>query len=129
MPRRDDDSDDDPQRRPMANESNPYTWIAVLVGVGGLLAFGVIFLIGIGANPFAATPKVWTRDEFQTAVLGKSSEQVIASVGRPETAHDHPNGKPDRWVYPRKVLNPTTQRPDDVWVEFDEFGKASKVIW
>ncbi len=72
--------------------------------------------------------KVYTRDEFKTMVDGKTPNEVIEAIGRPNSTNDTSLGNPYRWHYYNKVLNPVTQKYDTGIVQFED-GRANSVQW
>jgi uncharacterized protein HemX len=60
----------------------------------------------------AKTPKPppLARDEFKAKVMGKTPEQVIEAVGKPDRAQ---NGGPDpMWFYDRRTVDPVSRAVD-----------------
>lgn len=47
---------------------------------------------------------VYTRDEFRKALAGKTGEEIIALLGRPDSTNDSSNWGP-RWIYDFKGRN------------------------
>jgi hypothetical protein len=136
MPRYDDDSGDDLPRR--KSGMSPGLVLGLVLGgvlfvtviVGGLV-FAVVAGPKAGATQRAAdaaAARVWTRDEFRAAVMGKTPEEVIAAVGRPTSTSDHPDGSPWIWYYDGRVTNPATQQADDGILDF-EGGRVAGVRW
>lgn len=59
------------------------------------------------------------RSEFTATVMGKSANEVINAVGRPESNQDH--GKIAYWAYDGKTKDPVTGKRDNMTqVEFHD---------
>jgi hypothetical protein len=134
MPRYDDDSGDDLPRR--KSGMSPGLVLGLVLGgvlfvtvvIGGLV-FAVVAGPKAGATQRAAVAnRVWTRDEFRAAVMGKTPEEVIAAVGRPSDTSDAPDGSPETWYYWGRVTNPATGKADRGMLDF-EGGKVAGVRW
>jgi hypothetical protein len=134
MPRYDDDSGDDLPRR--KSGMSPGLVVGLVLGgvlfvtviVGGLV-FAVVAGPKAGATQRAAAAnRVWTRDEFRAAVMGKTPEEVIAAVGRPDGTDDAPDGRPLVWYYWDRVMNPATGDTDSGILDF-EGGRVAGVRW
>lgn len=68
-----------------------------------------------------------TLEEFREKVVGKTAEEVLAAVGRPETTRDADDGG-RVWAYLRACHDPIAGRPVPmVFVRFDASGRVSKV--
>lgn len=152
MPRRDrfdDDERDDYRDRPPKKSGNSTMLIGILVGGGAVAAFLVIACVvailvwgkGQPPNPPNANDAVikpaggkegekksYTRDEFKKLAVGKTSEQLIATFGRPDMTFDHEDSSPRRWYYRNRVLNPATNKVEGVWINFSD-GKSESVEW
>jgi outer membrane protein assembly factor BamE (lipoprotein component of BamABCDE complex) len=72
--------------------------------------------------------QIFTRDKFKQLVMGKTPEEVIAAVGRPNATDDRPDGSPETWYYYGRVTNPATGKADSGKVEFEN-GKVVGVRW
>jgi hypothetical protein len=117
-----------PRMTAMTSQQRTTLVVAVSV-VGG--AFLLVVAVVVGAVVLSRNPspdRVWEREEFRRAVMGKTPDGVIAAVGRPGSAQDHPDGQPDYWIYWGRVRNPTTGRAGDAWVEFER-GVVVNVRW
>lgn len=89
----------------------------------------------------AAAPKLWGRDQFESAVSGKTKEQVIATVGRPDETKELPGGslrdgetgvritfKFEWWEFRGRVQNEVTGKPYPwVRIRFSHDGKVDVV--
>lgn len=75
----------------------------------------------------AGADSVMTREQFRTAVMGKTAEQVIAAVGRPESTSDY--STVSAWYYEKKTKDPITGKIDiSAQVLFDkETGRVRSV--
>ncbi len=102
----------------------------------GVVLIAFLALVGCNAKPTSSggsptaesASKVYTRDEFRAATMGKTPEQVIAAVGRPNTTMDNTDGTPGTWQYWSKVMNPNTGKPDDGKLDF-KGGVVAEVRW
>jgi hypothetical protein len=88
----------------------------------------VVGLTGCPDKPTTApTPakKTYSREEFETLVVGKSPDEVIAAVGKP----DRTEGSEDRagWFYGERTRDPVTGKTDYRAVLHFEAGKVSRV--
>jgi hypothetical protein len=130
--RRDDDSGeiDPPGRKPM-----PAGLIVALVVIIPLVVIAVIGMVILQtkveekAKQDDPATKIWSRDEFRAAVMGKSQAEVIKAVGRPDSTSDTPSGRPIRWYFSQRVLNPATQKPDSAWLHFGDDDRVDRVDW
>ena len=76
-------------------------------------------------QPTIDSSDIMTRDEFRKAVVGKTQEQVISAVGKPNTTQD--DGYSIYWYYGNKSKDPITDIPDtSTQVVFDN-GVVSNV--
>lgn len=76
-------------------------------------------------TPPAATatlPKVWTADELEAAVLGKTPDEVLATLGRP----DRTTNTDQHWSYDSILLNRITNKLTTVIILFSD-GKVVEV--
>ena len=65
------------------------------------------------------TQTVYLRDDFSASVLGKSEDQVIEAVGKPDMTSE--DAEATYWHYRRRTKNPTTGQTDsDVQVVFEK---------
>jgi hypothetical protein len=61
---------------------------------------------------------VYPRDDFTASVLGKSEDQVLEAVGKPDMTSEDPEAT--YWHYRRRTKNPATGRTDsDAQVVFE----------
>jgi hypothetical protein len=78
-----------------------------------------------GAAKVDAAVKVYTRQEFRDLVMGKTEDEVIAAVGKPdETTED---GDAIRWTYEGRVRDPGPGQPAATPVVVFREGKAAEV--
>lgn len=80
----------------------------VFGGVGGCL---VGHQMGKGGGMAApSSSKVYTRDEFRQAVLGKTPDEVLKLLGKPDrTDEDGP-----QWIYYDRRRDPLTGKIDEL---------------
>src|SRR4051812_16005132 len=71
-------------------------------------------LVSSSTRPAGATepaaPKAWTRDEFKALVMGKTPDEVIAAVGKPDETREDDRGQ--TWYYKNRTLDPITSKAD-----------------
>ncbi len=87
---------------------------------------------GVGCGPVkgpgnaGVAKKTYTRDEFTKAVVGKTGEQVIAAVGKP----DHTSGvDSSNWFYRNVTTDAVTGKADfQVMIVFRN-GVADRVVY
>lgn len=119
---RSDDEGDRPRNRRAAGAP---VWLPVLTGVGGaaiglVLGFAVGAWAGAGAQreraqqppPAApeAAPRI-SREEFRKRVMGKTPDEVIAVIGKPDRTAD--DGPTVYWYYKNRSFDPVTNRTDE----------------
>jgi hypothetical protein len=143
-----DDYDDQPRRQGM----NPGVIVALVVG--GVLLLGCIACAGLGllgwmAAPVAQGPpvavqggpvggpgqaktkaaegkRVYIRDEFRQLVMGKTPDEVLAAVGRPDETAE--GGGVTRWTYRDRVRAAPGEGAASPVVVFRD-GKAAEVVY
>jgi hypothetical protein len=140
-----DDYGDDFQPGRRRSSTNPLIIILVVLGAVGLvciLVCGAMMFMWTAPAPVNAPPAanqaaeieparsnhVYSRDEFKKLVMGKTPDEVIAALGRPDGTNDNPDGSPRRWHYIRRVTNPETALPDSAVLLFAD-GKVAGVEW
>jgi hypothetical protein len=106
-------------------------WIGVSGAMFGVLAAAILaavvifmYLHGKGQAQAQATdtPAVCLRDDFNASVLGKSEDQVLEAVGKPDVTSE--DAQATYWHYRRRTRNPATGQTDsDVQVVFEQ-GKV-----
>jgi outer membrane protein assembly factor BamE (lipoprotein component of BamABCDE complex) len=137
MPRHDPDRDD--YREPPRRQSSNATVIVLIVVVAVLLvvvvACGALFFLGwrtadrleemadVRAEQAKAkaviqpagekvgdSKRIYTRDEFRKLVMGKTPDEVIAAVGKPDHTQ---KGEPGTfWYYTERTRDPATGKMD-----------------
>lgn len=120
MGRRDEYDDDEDDRRPVKRGGLPPA-LVVLLAVGG----GCVFLavaVGVGAlmlagrtvetRPTQTEPanKLYTRDEFRKLLVGKTADEVLQAVGKPDSTSETALGA--YWYYRHKTTDPVTGQTD-----------------
>jgi hypothetical protein len=147
-----DRDEDDYKPPPKKSLGNPTLVIGLVVGGALVLVLLVVVVLvsvfWLKAEPKAAegdaptvvernqpaggkvgdAKKVYTRDVFRDLVMGKTTADVIAAVGRPGKTSDHPDGTPKTWYYYGRVMNPATDKPDDAMLDFQN-GTVIGVRW
>jgi hypothetical protein len=88
--------------------------IIVAAITGGICLFlGLCCGTGIGwfAGTRGTTPlgKTMTREAFEAAVKGKTRDEVIQAVGRPDTTRDGDAGSV-MWFYNNRTIDPITKK-------------------
>lgn len=111
-------------RRPRRRKVPDWAW-AILILVG--LVAATAGLIGVSAlrgdRPDGGRPAGWTapghhvydREEFRDLLLGKSPDEVLAAVGRPESTQDTRHafvGHQQNWYYRNVTRDPVTGEVD-----------------
>lgn len=71
--------------------------------------------------------KVYSRDEFRKIVQGKTPDEVIVLVGRPEFTEDGEGIM--SWFYHGLTRDPYTGKMDDTVLVNFEYGRASGVTY
>lgn len=137
MPR---DRDDDLGEYDRPRKAGFPAWAVVLIVVGGVGLLGcgglgvVLMATWTTARPPAATPsgpavtaaaKKYTRKEFETLVMGKTEDEVLAAVGKPSSTSN--NGGALRWYYSDMTIDPVTSKPDVYIQVCFERGKVNLI--
>jgi len=66
----------------------------------------------------AEAPVVYLRNDFTASVLGKSEDEVLEAIGKPDDTSEDAQAK--YWHYRRRTKDPATGRTDsDVQVVFE----------
>ena len=123
----DDDTDTDQPRRKPAAKISSRVWLIIAAVVLVQLISGCVVAVVFWATERTAAPttpvapaKTYTRDEFRKLVLGKTPQQVIELLGKPESTGDDKEGKPSHYLYDKITYDTTTQKPDGrigIWFE------------
>jgi hypothetical protein len=74
--------------------------LVLVVGCGQSSNPPASALVSSSTRP--AAPKTWTREEFRKLVMGKTPDEVIAAVGRPDKIHDDQGGQ--SWYYDQRTI-------------------------
>ena len=100
---------------------NKQTFVTGMAIVGGAaLLLGALFggIVGyqVGSGSSATTAatagkKVYTRDEFRAAVMGKTQSEVIALLGKPDRTSEDTGSGPE-WLYYDIRRDPLTGKLD-----------------
>ena len=121
--RDDDDSDVDDERdvgrgKKRKKTTNP---LVIIIGIAGLGLFVVVMaVIGIGIvvelKSQAVKPKPVPRDELRKSLMGKTKDEVMAKLGKPDRTTDTLD---DIWIYHKISYDPVSNSVDNTtWVEF-----------
>jgi outer membrane protein assembly factor BamE (lipoprotein component of BamABCDE complex) len=81
-----------------------------------------------GAAPKAPAVKKYTRAEFRELLVGKTPDEVIAAVGKPDDTAEI--GGQKVWYYSDRSADPVTGKPDvlaNVW--FGSDGRVERVSY
>jgi hypothetical protein len=70
----------------------------------------------------------FTREEWKTMLIGKTPEEVIAAVGRPNRTREYTDETPHEWGYYNKVFNPVTAKYETGEVIFHD-SKVVEATW
>lgn len=65
----------------------------------------------VGKQGQAASGKKYSRDEFKRLVVGKTTDEVIKLIGRPQRTADL--GQFEAWSYPGLTTDPISGRDDE----------------
>jgi hypothetical protein len=85
----------------------------VTAGCGGLylLTRGGPAPAGGGEVVAPAGPKLLMRADFEAKVLGKTADEVLAAVGRPDSTQEG-TGRSPVWYYKNRTVDPVTGKTD-----------------
>jgi hypothetical protein len=152
MPR--DEFDDDYRPRPAAGPRRSRVWLWILLAVvgvvvvcGGGIAFGLTGWLSArqkaadelakaeaeraterGARPAESPrPPAFTREEFETLVMGKTPDEVAAAAGEP--TFKIRGGGALTWTYWGRTADPATGKADPQTVVRFLDGKAVEVSY
>ena len=67
-------------------------------------------------------------DEFKQLVMGKSPDELVAVLDRPNGAEDNDDSTPNNWQYWDRVRNPAMDKTNTVWLYFQS-GKVTRISW
>jgi len=144
----DEDEDDFRDGRPPSRSgASPVLIVALILGsvllvvVAGCAVLGFAFTRAVQvadeavqaeaeARPDAAkgeTKRVYTRQEFRELVMGKTPDEVIAAVGKPDRTADDDNSQV--WRYDERTRDPVTGKADDNTHVYFENGKVTRVSY
>lgn len=103
--------------------------LVVVCGGGAVLFFAMTWRVKDAAERIhaekAEAAKRMTREEFRKLLVGKTKDEVIAAVGRPEQTSD---GVMSLWSYYDRTVDPVTGKVDAVaHVHFDRSGVVVRV--
>lgn len=136
MGRRDEYDDEDEIKSPRGDLKRggvpPGVWVLLgVAGVGAVMLFGALALTAgrqAETRPTQTEPanKLYTRDEFRTLVMGKTQDEVIAAVGKPDKASQEPDR--EFWRYFGRTYDPAAngKAEDSAELEFNS-GRVARV--
>lgn len=75
-------------------------------------------------TPAAVTKTVYTRDEFRKLVVGKTPDEVIAAVGKPDDTSESGSVS---WTYMYRTKDPITGKTDVSAIVVFEDGRVDRV--
>ena len=104
----------------------------VMVGCVGL---GALFFLGWRAAPMPAVQPIevdppdlgnvtYPREEFRKLVIGKTKDEVIAVVGKPERTG---GGDDEHWIYDGRTIDTTTGKTDGIIIIWFQNGRVERV--
>ena len=97
----------------------------ILGGAGGCVVGYQMGKSG-GVSSATAAAKTYTRDEFRKLVIGKSPDEVIAAVGKPNSTQDYGKGSVN-WYYDQRTTDPVTGNLDNTAQLIFENGRVASV--
>jgi hypothetical protein len=114
--------DDLDRDRPRRRRPRPISALAILGWFSlGVLILGVIVAVGIQAakrpEVVVGGPHVYQREEFRRAFQGKTPEEVVRILGRPDSADESPRHQ--QWTWYAQVRNPITGKAESGWLNFE----------
>lgn len=74
------------------------------------LGLAVGLLAGCGTRSVAPGPKVYERDEFRAAVEGKTQDEVLKLLGKPDQTSD--TGPDSDWDYRERTYDRVSGKTD-----------------
>jgi outer membrane protein assembly factor BamE (lipoprotein component of BamABCDE complex) len=91
-----------------------WAWVAmgvtILFALAACGAFAVYTLASRKPPAGQEVKKTYTREEFRKLIVGKGQDEVIATVGRPDTTQD--SGRNPTWYYRNLTVDPITGKTD-----------------
>lgn len=96
-------------------------------GIALVAVCGAIWLAtGIGCGPGKQAKKTYTRDELRAAVVGKTKDEVVSLIGKPDRTEEPHKG--NYWSYWGVNIDPATGKRDaSAYLYFDAEGRVKKV--
>jgi outer membrane protein assembly factor BamE (lipoprotein component of BamABCDE complex) len=120
MGRRDEYDDEDEIKSPRGDLKRggvpPGVWVLLgVAGVGAVMLFGALALTAgrqAETRPTQTEPanKLYTRDEFRKLLVGKTADEVLQAVGKPDSTSETALGA--YWYYRHKTTDPVTGQTD-----------------
>ncbi len=104
----------------MSVSKQTLTASVLVAGLAGLMSGGVLGCVGgyqaakVRSGEAGPTGKqVYSREEFRAAVMGKTPEQILKLLGRPDQTSED-TGSGSEWVYYDRRRDPLTGKLDEL---------------
>jgi hypothetical protein len=97
--------------------------LSTLALVGG--AYYAIYRVRHSQLPPPRAPRVYTRADFSRLVLGKSEDEVIDAVGRPNETSEDDDAR--YWHFKKRTFDPMTQEKDENVQVIIKGGKVANI--
>jgi outer membrane protein assembly factor BamE (lipoprotein component of BamABCDE complex) len=130
--RYEDDEDDEPRKSGISGVAlgviigGSVLLLVVVAVCGGLLWFGALGARQAEQQQKKQEATLPTRDEFRTKIMGKTADEVIALIGKPDTTQDHGGGD-QNWYYDHVSRDPVNGKTDTSVQVIFENGRVVKV--
>jgi hypothetical protein len=85
----------------------------------------VVLVVMLAFGTSGCGKKVYTRDDFQKAVLGLNADQLRGKLGAPDRIDAGEGGA--MWVYSKRTVDPKTGKPEEWVAVFLENDRVSHV--
>lgn len=110
----------------MGRKSQQRTVVMVAAGVVAALVLTTVVIAGIAALTYVTRPaanKVYERAELRTAVTGKTQDEVIGLLGRPNRT----SGDGTEWAYYDRSYDKVSGQTDGVIYVIFRDGRVSEI--
>lgn len=99
--------------------------------VGAVMLFGALALTAgrtAETRPTRTEPanKLYTRDEFRTLLMGKTADEVLQAIGKPNSTADTPDRDP-MWYYRNITYDPLTKNTDTSTYVYFRRGRVDDI--